>query len=90
MEAIVEQVLRWGIPVLCGGLVTALVFMYKWVRSLKGGMVSLLADRLGQLCQHYEGKGYCTPFARRNAMRLYEAYHGLGKNGEMTDRFNKL
>lgn len=75
---------------LCGGLLTALAFVYKWIRALRNGMVSLLADRLGQLFQYYQDKGYCTPFARRNAMRLYEAYHGLGKNGEMTDRFNRL
>lgn len=53
-------------------------------------MVSLLSDRLGQVCHEYEEKGYCTPYARRNASRIYAAYHGLGKNGEMTDRYHKL
>lgn len=53
-------------------------------------MVSLLADRLGQLCRYYQEQGYCTPFARRNATSLYQAYHGLGKNGEITDRYHKL
>ena len=64
--------------------------MYKWIKALRNGMVSLLADRLGQLCHFYEEKGYCTPYARRNATRMYEAYHGLGRNGEMTDRYQKL
>lgn len=64
--------------------------MFKWVSSLRDGLVSLLADRLGQLCQFYELKGHATPYARRNATRLYDAYHGLGKNGEMTDRYRKL
>lgn len=82
--------LRWGVPLLCGGLLGALVFMFKWIRALKGGLISLLADRLGQLCRHYEDKGYCTPYGRRNATRLHGAYHGLGKNGEMTNRYNKL
>lgn len=64
--------------------------MVKWVRALRNGLVSLLADRLGQLCQYYEEKGHVTPYARRNATRLYEAYHGLGKNGEMTNRYQRM
>lgn len=64
--------------------------MYKWIKALRGGMVSLLSDRLGALCHEYTAKGYCTPYARRNATQMYNAYHGLGRNGEMTDRYQKL
>lgn len=67
MDMVFEQVARWGVPLLCGSLLGALVFMYKWIRALRNGMVSLLSDRLGQLCYQYEKEGYCTPYARRNA-----------------------
>jgi len=30
---IVELVIRWGVPFLCGGILGGLIFTYKWIRA---------------------------------------------------------
>ena len=57
------------------------------------GVQALLRDRLLQGYRHYEEKGYADYDDRSNMENIYNAYHGLGKNGvmdEMRAQFLKL
>ena len=57
------------------------------------GVQALLRDRLLQGYRHYEEKGYADYDDRSNMENIYNAYHGLGKNGvmdEMRGQFLKL
>jgi hypothetical protein len=50
----------------------------------------MLRDRLLQGYRHYEEKGYADYTDRSNMKNMYDAYHGLGKNGVMDDMQNKF
>jgi hypothetical protein len=49
------------------------------------GVQALLRDRLLQGYRHYEEKGFADYDDRSNMENIYNAYHGLGKNGVMDD-----
>ena len=49
------------------------------------GVQALLRDRLLQGYRHYEEKGYADYDDRSNMENIYNAYHGLGKNGVMDE-----
>lgn len=58
--------------------------------ALMGGVQAMLRDRLLQGYRHYEEKGYADYTDRSNMKNMYDAYHGLGKNGVMDDMQNKF
>ena len=58
--------------------------------ALMAGVQAMLRDRLLQGYRHYEEKGYADYTDRSNMKNMYDAYHGLGKNGVMDDMQNKF
>jgi cbb3-type cytochrome oxidase subunit 3 len=54
-------------------------------RAMQAGVEALLADRLIQLHNYYNDRGYCPIYARRSAEAMYKAYHELGGNGTISD-----
>lgn len=59
-------------------------------QALMTGVQAMLRDRLLQGYKHYEEKGYADYNDRSNMVNMYEAYHGLGKNGVMDDMQQKF
>ena len=53
--------------------------------ALMAGVQAMLRDRLLQGYRHYEVKGFADYDDRSNMENIYNAYHGLGKNGVMDD-----
>lgn len=96
-----DFIIRYWIQVALGGIVTAGGFLYRRLskrlkknreddKALKDGMLSILYDRLVQLYNHYDEKGYCPPYALKSADEMYRAYHNLGGNGTITNLYEKL
>lgn len=59
-------------------------------KAMQAGLTVLLADRLTEMFDYCNQKGYCSICAKHNAELLFEAYHTLGGNGTMTELFHRL
>lgn len=53
--------------------------------KLKKGVCALLRNEIVTSHRRYTSMGYCPYMDRRNINDMYEAYHGLGGNGIVTD-----
>lgn len=59
-------------------------------KCIKEGLVSILYDRIYQLCNTYIQQGWCSIEDRRNLEYLYKAYNKLGGNGTGTELHEKV
>lgn len=58
--------------------------------SVQLGVQALLRDRLYQVYDHYNEKGYAPIYVRENFENMYQQYHQLGVNGVMDDIYEKF
>lgn len=58
--------------------------------ALKSGMRSLLRRQILADCKEAMKDGYCEETARDTIGAMYEAYHGLGGNGSVTDAYEAM
>lgn len=61
--------------------------------ATKEAILSLLDDSMGRLSNYCKCKGFATREEARRYERMYNAYHGLGGNGAVTnehEQFAKL
>lgn len=58
--------------------------------ALKAGMKSLLRRQILADCKEAMMDGYCDETVRDTITAMYEAYHGLGGNGSVTDAYNSM
>lgn len=59
-------------------------------KALDGGVKCLLRGELIRAYNHYMDKGYLPIYARENIDDTYNAYHGLGGDGAITDMMAEL
>lgn len=59
-------------------------------KALKLGIQAILRDRLYQLYNYCNGKGFADINERNNFNNLYQQYHTLGANGVMDDIHKKF
>lgn len=58
--------------------------------SLQNGMLSLLRAELIRSGEKYIAQGWIPIYAKEAYDKSYEAYHGLGGNGTMTELHSKV
>ena len=58
--------------------------------AVEWGIQALLRDRIIQVYNHYNDKGYCPIYAMENAEALFLQYQALGGNGTITGLMEKL
>ena len=58
--------------------------------ALKAGMKSLLRRQILADCKEAMREGFCDETARDTITAMYEAYHGLGGNGSVSDAYNAV
>ena len=58
--------------------------------AMKEAILSLLDDSMGRLSDNCKAKNYATREEARRYERMYEAYHGLGGNGAVTNEHNQF
>lgn len=94
MEEILDKVLSWAIPVLCGALLGGGVACYKLVKrkikALSDGVCALLRADIIREHKEYSGKKYCPVYAKDAITKTYQAYHGLGGNDVATGLYNDI
>ena len=89
MEEIETLVMRWAVPFLCGGIVTALGIMWKFIRALCAGVQCLLRAEIIRMHDKYTEKHYCPIYAKESLRRAYKAYHGLHGNDVATALYDE-
>lgn len=90
MNTILEQIIRWGVPFVCGGIVGAVTFGWKFFSAIRTGLQCLLRAEIIRSHEKYMERRYCPIYARESLRRAYKAYHVLGGNDVATSLYNDL
>lgn len=85
---IVEKIIAWAIPFVCGGIITGLIAYAKTLKkhndAEEEGIQCLLRAEIIRNHDKYMDKGYCPIYAKEALKRAYHAYHELGGNDVAT------
>lgn len=90
---ILETIVKWAIPVICGGVVTLLGYIVKSNHAMKKSMVLLLRSQIVGKCEKYLEMGYLPDYARSCLDDLFKQYEALGGNhgvGKLVDQCFEL
>lgn len=89
---VVEILLKWAIPFVCGGVITGLIANIKMHRrsdtAMRNGLQCLLRAEIIRSHEKYAERGYCPVYAKEALRREYDAYHALGGNDVATSLYN--
>lgn len=58
--------------------------------AIKSGIRALLKNEIKEQYERWNEMGYCPIDGRENIRDMYDAYHGLGGNGTVTNLIDKL
>lgn len=90
---ILETVVKWLIPFLCGGVVSGVVaYFAAWRKrrtALENGVCALLRAEIIRASKEYAVKGSCPIYAKEALTRTYQAYHALGGNDVATRLYDE-
>lgn len=85
---IIEKIISWAIPFVCGGIITGLIAYIKAMRrrntALEDGVQCLLRAEIIRMHDKYTARGYCPIYAKESLKRAYNSYHTLGGNDVAT------
>lgn len=86
-----QTIINYFVGAACGGIITFTIFIFKYVRSFKDGLLAILHDRLYQLAILYltNPQQGLTVDEFDNLDHIYKAYHSLGGNGTGTKLYNQ-
>ena len=91
---LIETIIKWAVPFVCGGAVTWAVTYIKLRKkrdsALESGVQCLLRAEIIRNHDKYIDKGYCTIYAKEALKRAYVAYHNLGGNDVATGLYNAV
>ncbi len=88
-----ETIIKWAIPIICGGIVSLLVYIVKSNHAMKESMVLLLRSQIVGKCEKYLEMGYLPDYARSCLDDLFKQYETLGGNhgvGKLVDQCFEL
>lgn len=89
-EVIWKYVLSSILGAVFGVLVPTVSKLWLSQKALKRGTQSLLRADIIRSYEKYMDKGYCPIYARDALEAEYNAYHGLGGNGTITDLWERI
>ena len=81
---ILEIILKWLIPFLCGNVVSVAVMYFTLFRQIRAGVQCLLRAEIIRNHDKYMERGYCPIYAKEALRRAYTSYHALGGNDVAT------
>ena len=85
-----ETFVKWLIPFLCGGVVSAVITYFTFFRAIRNGLQCLLRSEIIRSHEKYMSKGFCPVYAREALRRVYSAYHALGGNDVATALYKEV
>ena len=87
---VIETVIKWFIPFVCGAGISAIVSHFKKKSALENGVQCLLRAEIIKAHDKYTEKGYCPIQMKEALSKEYQAYHNLGGNDVATTLYNDL
>lgn len=85
MPVLVQQLVEWLVPALCGGALTLIGVWAAAGRALIRGVRELLLCKLEELrADMVHHQGVADDDIKERSQRIYECYHALGGNGHGT------
>ena len=91
---IVEIILKWAVPVICGGVlggcITYIKMRKRKDRAIEIGVQCLLRAEIIANYKEYQHKHYCPIYAKESLKRMYKAYHDLGGNDVATSLYERI
>lgn len=92
-----ELFIKWLVPFLCGGAVSAAGMLFTAIRfrcrkekTLAGGVQCLLRAEIIRSYDKYTERKYCPLYAKEALTRAYDSYHKLGGNDVATDLYRQI
>lgn len=87
---ILDTILKWAIPVICGAAVTLATTAIAKVRATSNGLQCLLRPEIISQYEKWNERGYCPIYAKEALEKAYNAYHGLGGNDVATTMYKQV
>lgn len=84
----IEIVLKWLIPFLCGSAVTLFTTLFIRFKALATGVQCLLRAEIIRTHEKSLDRGYCPIYAKEALTRAYKAYHALHGNDVATELYH--
>lgn len=85
---IIEKLISWAVPFICGGIITGLITYIKTMRrrntALEDGVQCLLRAEIIRMHDKYTARGFCPIYAKEALTRAYVSYHTLDGNDVAT------
>lgn len=89
-----DLILKWAVPFICGSAISGCITYAKMVRkrdkALDDGVCCLLRAEILRNYKEYSRKGFCPNYAKEAENKAYKAYHALGGNDIATDKHNYI
>ncbi len=89
---IVDYIIKWAVPFICGGVISGAITYVKMYHkrnmALEDGMQCLLRAELLSDYIAYSRRGWCSNDEKESVNRMYKAYHALGGNDIITDKYS--
>lgn len=94
MTVVVEKIISWAVPFVCGGIITGLITYIKTLKkhndAEEEGIQCLLRAEIIRNHEKYKERGYCPIYAKEALKRAYHAYHELHGNDVATQLYKEL
>ena len=87
---VLETVLKWLIPFICGGAVSAVLAYFTIFRAIRNGVQCLLRAEIIRNHDKYIERKHCPIYVKEALRRAYTAYHALGGNDVATRLYDEV
>lgn len=91
---VLDTLLQWAIPFICGGVATGCITYIKMRRKCKSaletGVQCLLRAEIIRNHDKYMERRHCPIYAKEALRRAYTAYHELGGNDVATRLYDEV
>ena len=88
-NVILEKVISWLVPFLCGAVAGGITLWFVGLRSLRDGVQCLLRAEIIRQNEKWVKAGYCPVYAKQALSREYKAYHNLKGNDVATGLYEE-
>lgn len=89
MDMLLEKVISWLVPFLCGAVVGGISLWFGGLKSLRDGVQCLLRAEIIRQNEKWTKAGFCPVYAKQALSREYKAYHGLHGNDVATGLYEE-
>lgn len=89
-NVIIEKVISWLVPFLCGAAVSGLLLWFGCFKALRDGVQCLLRAEIIRQNEKWVKAGYCPVYAKQALSREYKAYHNLKGNDVATGLYEEI